>query len=554
MLKIPVPKELARRWSRFALGAAVALGGVAALPATAAASHSQVAIIQDGTDLTNPGAAMQAFRQLGANTVRVIVPWAAIAPSPNSTKKPKFTATDPNGYAAVNWAPYDNIVRAAQQYGLAVDFTVTGGAPRWAEGSKYLGNPGESLTFLAWQPNAADYGQFVQAVGTRYDGHFTPKGQSSPLPAVHFWAIYNEPNFGEDLGPQGSNDSTVASGPAMFRGLLNAGWSALQKTGHAHDTILWGEFAAEGFEPGPYPKSTGGLPGWYGQTRPLLFLRDLYCVNSRFQELRGSAAKAIGCPTTSAASRRFRSQNPALFNATGVSDHPYPVNETPASNAGNKVDFARFNDLGNLEGELDHLTKLYGSGKHFPIYNTEYGYITNPPQAKHKPSYVSPATAATYINWAEYLSWKQSRVASYDQYLLADPPPGLQAYSGFASGLETYAGKPKPGYDAFRLPVWMPSTSFSHTASEELWGDARPAPFMVKDGHGPQSVAVQLNGKTIQTVSLTSTSNGYFDLHLKFPSSGTVRLAYTYPSSDPLLPVNDLGQTVYSRSFTIKVH
>ena len=38
-------------------------------------------------------------------------------------------------------------------------------------------------------------------------------------------------------------------------------------------------------------------------------------------------------------------------------------------------------------------------------------------------------------------------------------------------------------------------------------------------------------------------SGGYFDLHMKFPSSGSVRLAWTYPQ----------GPTVYSRSVAIDV-
>ncbi len=544
-------KDFARRWTRIALGATVALAGAASLPATASASHSQLAIIQDGSDLGGAAGAMQEFRQLGANTVRIVVPWAAIAPSPTSVKKPSFDATDPNAYPAGAWAPFDAIVRQAALAGIKVDFTVSGGAPRWAEASKYQGDPGESPTFLAWRPNAAAYGQFVKAIGTRYDGNFTPKGQSTPLPAVRFWAIFNEPNFGEDLGPQAINGSSVPTAPLMYRGLANAGWSALNATGHSHDTIVIGEFAAQGFEPGPPSRhAPQGLPGNYGQTRPLLFIRDLYCVNSSYHELRGSAAQALGCPTTAAASRKFRSQNPGLFNVSAVSDHPYPQGESPVSLAGNKPDYARFQDLGRLERTFDRVNRIYGSSKRYPVYNTEYGYITRPPKGA---PYVSPATAAYYINWAEYLSWKQPRVASTMQYLLNDPAPGLGAYSGFASGLRFFDGKPKPGYDAYRLPVYMPQTSFSHNANEELWGDVRPAPFMSQDGDGPQTVSIQLNGKTIKTVTVTG-STGYFDTHLKFPRSGSVRLAWTYPRSDTFLPVSDLGKTVYSRSINIKVH
>jgi hypothetical protein len=334
----------------------------------------------------------------------------------------------------------------------------------------------------------------------------------------------------------------------MYRQLVNAGWHALQATGHGRDTILIGELAAQGFEPGPYPKNTGGLPGNYGQTRPLLFIRDLYCVNSRFQPLRGGAAVATGCPTTAAGSRRFRSQNPGLFSASGFADHPYDGGGSPVSRAGNKVDYALFVDLGNLEGTLDRVNRVYGSGKHYSIYNTEYGEITNPPNGQ---SYPSPAVAAYYINWSEYLSWKAGRVASYMQYLLEDPPPNQGPYSGFASGLEFYDGKPKATYTAYQLPVYMPHTSFSHNANQEIWGDARPAPFMAKDGNGAQSVSIQVNGRTIKT---TPVNGGYFDIRMTFPKGrDTVRLAYTFPKQDAFLPVNELGKTTYSRSFTINV-
>ena len=537
------------RLALIALG--LTLVAAAAMPAASAANSSQISIFQDNSDLTNPTAAFAQFRELGANTVRIVIPWSQIAPSPNAKKKPNFAATDPNDYQVSGWAPYDAIVRAARAYDLTVDFTITGGAPRWAEG----GSPPQSDPFFAWKPSASAYGQFVQAVGTRYSGHFTPRGDNTPLPAVHFWALYNEPNFGEDLGPQATNDSTVASGPAMFRGLVNAGWNALKRSGHGHDTIVWGEFAAEGFEPGRNPKRSGGLPGAYGQTRPLLFLRDLYCVNSLFKQLRGSAARATGCPTNAAGSRRFRSQNPALFNASGVSDHPYPQGETPASNAGNKVDFARFNDLGNLAHELDHLTRIYGSGKHFAIYNTEYGYITRPPKGAPFPS---PTTAAYYINWAEYLSYKNPRVRSYMQYLLTDPPPNAGAYAGFASGIETYKGVPKATFYAFRMPLYMPRTSFSRNQSVEVWGDVRPAPFASLDGFGAQHAQIQLQSghgwQTIATVAV-SRATGYLDVRIKFPASGTVRLAWTYPAADSLLTQPDVqGQTIYSRTLTVKVH
>ncbi len=542
-----------RRAATIALGAAFATVGAASLPAAATASSSQVAIIQDNIDLTNPSGALAQFRALGANTVRVVVPWSLIAPDPRARTKPSFDATDPAAYPAGNWAPYDAIVRQASQDGITVDLTATGGAPRWAEGSGIPQN-GSSL-FYAWKPNPVEYGQFVQALGRRYDGTFTPSGQSSPLPAVRFWALYNEPNFGQDLAPQAIRGSSVLVGPMMYRNLVNAAWAGLQATGHGTDTILIGELAAEGIEGGPTRHAPQGYPGDYGQTKPLKFLRTLYCLDSHYRQLRGGYARARGCPTTAGGSRRFRQQNPGLFGASGVADHPYPQGNSPVTDERHDPNFAEFHDFGNLARTLDRVTGAYGSHPRYPIYNTEYGYITAPPKGK---PYVSPATAAYYINWAEYLSWHNPRVKSYMQYLLTDPPPTAGVYAGFASGLETYTGRPKATYYAYRLPIYMPRTSFSRRRSVEVWGDVRPAPFMTLDGSGPQSAQIQLSTggnhfKTLSTVNLTR-PGGYFDVRMKFPAGGTVRLQWTYPTQDALLPANLLGTTIYSRTFAINVH
>jgi hypothetical protein len=99
----------------------------------------------------------------------------------------------------------------------------------------------------------------------------------------------------------------------------------------------------------------------------------------------------------------------------------------------------------------------------------------------------------------------------------------------------------------------MPTTSFSHRRKVEIWGDARPAVFESK-----QSVKIQLQKKgqgpytTINTAKKLRRA-GYFDIKMKFPSSGNVRLAFTY-GQDSRLPAGIAGSTIFSRSFKIKVH
>ena len=132
-----------------------------------------------------------------------------------------------------------------------------------------------------------------------------------------------------------------------------------------------------------------------------------------------------------------------------------------------------------------------------------------------------------------------------------DPPP-TSVFSSFDNGLETDSGRPKPAYDAYRLPLYIPTTSLSPSAKVEVWGAARPAPFIAYDGTRPQTASLQLNDTTIATVNVAG-PGGYFDLHMTLPTSGNLRLAYTYPSSDPLLPVGLAGTTVYSRTIIITV-
>ena len=535
-----------RMVATLATASAVGAAALAAIPATASASKHQIAIIQDSSDLSAAPAAastaMAQFRALGATTVRVIVPWATIAPNPKKIAEPKhFKATDPAAYRAAVWAPYDNIDRAAKTYGLTVDFVVSGGAPRWAEGPgiphNYVGN-----LFFAWKPNAADYGQFFKAVATRYDGKYKPKGQSSPLPAIHFWSIYNEPNFGENLGPQAIHGSSVSYAPQMYRSLLNAGWKALHSApNHARDTVLIGGFAAMGFRPDrAVPRQPAGPPRQRRPDTAAAVRPHLYCLNHESgRKLSGNAAKSVHCPSTAKAKSRFRASNPALFKASGVADHPYPTTATPRREAARTTRRSRTWATSRAPPTAAPARGAAGASTR----STTTSSAGSPIRPTTTPSAgTSPRRAAYYINWAEYLSWRNPLIASYDQYLLRDPP----GHYPFSSGLETSRGKRKPTYNAFRMPLYMPKTTFSHTQAVTVWGEARPARF----GKGPQSVAIQFQAarkgswKTVQTVR----SSTYFSVRQRFARSGNVRIAYRYPKSDQLLPPGLPGHLIVGRS------
>jgi hypothetical protein len=478
----------------------------------------------------NPTPGLNLLQSLGVGFVRLDVNWGSVAPDATAAHKPGFDPQDPNAYPAMT--RYDGLIRGLLARHIGVDLALIGPPPRWAEGR---GAPSPN-TQTQWKPNVRDYADWVKAVGTRYSGHFTPSGASQPLPRIDFWSIWNEPNIGQNLAPETTHaGSAVEVAPRVYRALLDRGWNSLQATGHGNDRILIGELAPAGV--------TKGSTGVFNAMAPLRFLRALYCVDANYQQLRGVQASERGCPTTAAASAQFASQNPGLFKAPGFAVHPYSFTSLPPNvRIPNEPDFAELAAMPTFEATLDHLQRAYGSDKKFPIWSTEFGYITNPPNSEYT---ITPALAAFYLNWAEYITWSDPRLKSFDQFLIGDPP----GTTVFATGLETSTGQPKPTYDAYRMPLYLP---VAHGAAKQpllVWGAVRPAPDAARQTHRRQKVQVQFKAasdkdfKTLQTVTL-SNPHGYFEVHQAFPSSGSVRLRWTYPH----------GPTVFSRSADITLH
>jgi hypothetical protein len=518
--------------------ACVALAGCGSHHSQAPSHPSRVdleSIFQEDPLLrADPAGTLELLRRLGVDRVRVSLLWARIAPDPTSRTPPaNFDPSNPSAYPAATIGEFDAIVRAAASRGIGLYFTLTGPAPLWAAGR---GAPrGAPYDGGSWKPSAAAFGAFVHAIATRYDGRYTPPGATTPLPAVRFWSIWNEPNYGWDLAPQAIDHSSVEVSPRLYRGLVDAAWSSLHASGHADDTVLIGETAPRG-------QTTGDSPGNFSGMVPLRFIRALYCVDGSFQPLRGQAATLRGCPPDAAGSQQFMTAHPALFEAGGFADHPYPQGALPPNQRiADEPDYADLAALPNLESTLDRARAAYGGRARMPIYSTEFGYQTEPPSTL---SHIDPTTAATYLNWSEYISWLNPRLRSYDQYLLVDPPSG-----NFPTGLEFANRAPKPTYDAFRMPLWLPTSSAKQGQPIELWGCVRPAPYAAKSTGAVQRVRIELrrgahgNFATVRTVDL-SDPHGYFDIDVKFDRSGQVRLAWTYPH----------GPTIHSRTAAVVIH
>jgi hypothetical protein len=306
-----------------------------------------------------------------------------------------------------------------------------------------------------------------------------------------------------------------------------AGYSGLSSTGHAGDTIMVGETANRGI--------------W----APEPFVRALYCVAPNLRPLHGSAASAVGCPTSSSGSQ-FVAGNPGLFR-TAFAHHPYAFPfQTPPNRPYPYKTFVTLYDIPSFERMLNGIYAGYGQHRPggVPLYLTEWGYKTNPPNP-----YVStsPALQAAYLNEGEYMTWQEPYVKGLTQFLLVDSPPkpgepkGSPLYwSTFQTGLEYIDGAPKPSFAAFQVPIWLPNPH--HGRRVAVWGQLRPAGDNTPIQYG--ELEFQRNGSSRWrelTEVRTSNPEGYFVSRVSIPSAGLVRLDRLDPS----------GKVFYSRSAAV---
>jgi hypothetical protein len=186
--------------------------------------------------------------------------------------------------------------------------------------------------------------------------------------------------------------------------------------------------------------------------------------------------------------------------------NPYPLSpsETPfATSCASCLDWTMAR-LGAIRADV---TRDFGSK---PIWLTEYGYQTNPPDTILG---VSLQRQASYIGEAALRVWEQAGVTMLIQFLVQDEP----AIGGWQSGLFTDAGKPKPSYHAFGLPLAEVSRSGGETT---LWGEVRP-------GSGRRVYRIQrfTGGRWIAAGAAARTrADGAFEQVLPLPRGARVRL------------------------------
>ena len=106
-------------------------------------------------------------------------------------------------------------------------------------------------------------------------------------------------------GSARSASNGVPQSPSIYRKLYLAGHAGLSATGHGGDRILLGELMPRG---GTSPK----------KIRPLVFLRELVCLDSNYRQYRGRAARARGCGKV------------GRIPTSGLAYHPYTLRGGPA--------------------------------------------------------------------------------------------------------------------------------------------------------------------------------------------------------------------------------
>ncbi len=354
--------------------------------------------------------------------------WNRYAPDATSSTKPAgFDASDPDAYPAGNWARLDAFVQGVQARGMQVLLTPTGPGPGWASDCS-----GNYEARRICKPNPHEYGAFVAALGSRY-------------PGVRRWSFWNEPNQGGWLTPQYTITSKGATpyAPHRYRELVKVASAALGSRGHSGDQLLLGETA-------PIGRTTGELAK--RSMPPVDFWRELMCLDSKGRKLTGSVASVRDCTA------------PGKLAVSGIAHHPYTkgAGKSPTETGGSRdITLA---SIGRLYLWVDRGARAGRVPSRLPVYSTEFGFQTNPPD---KTAGVSLSAQAQYLNQADYMSWRDSRLRSVAQYEMFDE----HDTGAFQTGLRFEDGRAKPGLDAYRLPVW----AFKRGTYTYVWGMVRPA-------------------------------------------------------------------------------
>ncbi len=362
-------------------------------------------------------------RSDGVSFVRVAINWAEVAPA---VRPPGFNPSNSSspGY---DWSQIDEAVRTATARGLKV-LVMIYSVPRWAEGPNRPPNLQERRGI--WDPSVSAFTSFSTAAARRYSGSFPdPLHPGTSLPAVRYWQGWNEPNLDYYLSPVWAQTSRGYADVAadLYRRMENSFYAAIKAVSRSNFVLLAGT--------GPY-----GDPPGQARIRPLVFYRDLFCLNH-----------ALGCP--------------AKIHLDGLDHHPYEFS-SPAVPAFYPDDIA-VPDVWKIERVVQQGVRagyVVPRGPK-PLWVNELAWDTRPP--KLASGAYSLATQARWVALASYLLWREG-VHTLMWLQIRDLPvkPGfLENFSW--SGMYFNSGAPKPSATALRFPFVSQREDRKHVL---VWG------------------------------------------------------------------------------------
>ena len=410
--------------------------------------------------------AARRMASLGVDRVRLTASWSDLSPESGSKRMPQFNPANSDEYPREPWSRLDRAVKAVTSAGLDPQIDVAFFAPRWAVGrvvrTTHRGRH-------RWEPNPQRFAQFAGAVASRYSGrHNDPVRPARKLPPVRLWTTWNEPNHAAFLLPQWRRveGRWVPRSPHIYRVMHERAYAAINGVDEENQVLIGSTAALGGLARGPRKTIA-----------PLHFLRELACVDRRGRPLTDRRAECAG----------FKP-----LEADGLAHHPYSLYDRPDVPS-EHPEQVTMGDLDRLSRLLERLHQLGRTTTRFPIFVTEYGYETNPPDVVRG---VSLRQQARYHGLATYMAWKQQDVAMFAQFLLNDiaPTPGAEddpiaASDDWHSGLYFHDGRPKHhAVQAFKVPFWAEAESLAGGQDVVvLFGQVRPS-------EGRKRVEVEMRG------------------------------------------------------------
>ncbi len=449
-------------------------------------------IVQDDAELLHrstrrTAASLDELRRLGVDWVRVTAGWSVIAPSPKASRRPDFDARDPRAYPRGAWRKLDRLAAMARRRDLALAIDIAFWAPRWAVAGPRPARDGRDRDGL----DVAAYADFAEAVARRY-------------PDAVAFTVWNEPNHPVFLLPQwerGPTGAWRASAPHAYRAMVQATVPRIRRA--APDAlVLIGATSSVGTERPDGPKD---------RMAPVTFLREMACVDTRLRPL-----------------RRRECANFEALEGDGWSHHPYSLELEPWA-PDPRLANARMGDLHRLRRLLDALHARGRTRERLPLYLTEYGYQTDPPDPTWR---VSAADQARWLPEAERIARATPGVRAVAQFLIRDLPerPGGDVrtrWRDYQSGLRFADGRAKPARDAFALGLVAHRSSAGRVC---LWGLVRP-------GHGPRAarVLVRRPGSAWRLLSaLRTRPDGTFSLAATVDPTAQFRLQAAGQNGPPV--------------------